>query len=527
MSDRIGTDAASAVQTCNAASAHRLPASRRSRVAVGSLAAAVVVALTLVACGGGADGGGVGTNGTGMTMGTVNGFGSVIVDGLRFDDRSARVEIEQGSQGGDFVLAEVKLGHRSLVESTGSANDTTSSSGVAQRIEIEPSLVGVVDSVLGDSITVLGQRVVVNSTGGQQAATVYEGYSGIGNIRPNDVVEVHALRQGSGSAVTYLATRIENKTGVPQTNLRIAGVVSAVTGGAGGTFKLGPLTVQRSGDMVILPVRSPAMQINNGDSVVVFAPTSAYQGTGATAPILAAGAVRVRSVTTPVSASAYLSGVVTSIDTTTKVIALNGATVDLSRVADADFERTTLATLAVGDYVRARGRYLSATSFTADKLQLRRGNDDVNSPAELHGTVSRFVAATSGTLASFNVRDTSVVIGSSANVSGCPAALDGRYVEVKGVVSSTGITATQIDCKSEADGAVLERKGVVSALDPVARTFLLDTLKVSYTANTFFRDIVESNTSSWRNGLTVEVEGSLSGTGASAVMTALKIKPDN
>ncbi|ACB34838.1 hypothetical protein Lcho_2573 [Leptothrix cholodnii SP-6] len=522
MFDRVDNDAAPPVH---------VPRARGS--AVGWFGAAVMAVLTLVACGGGGGDGGVGTNGTGISMGTVNGFGSVIVDGVRFDDRQARVEIEQGSKGDEFVLAEVKLGHRSLVESIGSANDTTASLGVAQRIEVEPSLVGVVDSKLGDSITVLGQRVVVNSTGGQQPATVYEGFSGIADIQPTtDVVEVHALRQGSGDAVTYLATRIEKKTAAPPAYLRIAGVVSGVSGGSTGTFKLGPLTVQRSGSTVILPVGSPALQIANGNSVVVFAPTGAYVATGATAPRLDVtdGAVRVRSFASPVSISAYLSGVVTEINATTKLIAIDGATVDLSRVADADFDRVTFATLVVGDYVRARGRYLSATSFVADRLQLRTGDDDVNNPAELHGTLSGFVDATLTTPAKFVVRDTEVLLPDSAAVKDCPAVgvvLNDQFVEVKGLVSSTGITATQLECKSEVAGSVVERQGTVTSLSVSARTFVLQRtgvadVTVAYTDNTFFRDIPN-----WTDGLAVEVEGSLSGTGTSAVLNAIKIKRDD
>ena len=75
-------------------------------------AAWLAVVAVIAGCGGGA--GVIGSGGTGsplgMAVGTVNGFGSVIVDGQSFDDRGAAVVAEVAP--GVDANAEVRLGDR-------------------------------------------------------------------------------------------------------------------------------------------------------------------------------------------------------------------------------------------------------------------------------------------------------------------------------------------------------------------------------------------------------------------------------
>ena len=61
--------------------------SRLARIALAWLAAAVLA----IGCGGGGGGGTPSAAGSALTMGTISGFGSIIVDGVRFDDSSAEV----------------------------------------------------------------------------------------------------------------------------------------------------------------------------------------------------------------------------------------------------------------------------------------------------------------------------------------------------------------------------------------------------------------------------------------------------
>ena len=61
----------------------------RSRSAPRSVAAWLFALLLVAGCGGG--GGGSSSQGLAFTQGTIDGFGSVIVNGVRFDDRMAQV----------------------------------------------------------------------------------------------------------------------------------------------------------------------------------------------------------------------------------------------------------------------------------------------------------------------------------------------------------------------------------------------------------------------------------------------------
>ena len=71
-----------------------------------------------------------------MAVGTVNGFGSVIVDGVSFDNRNAPVVREIAP--GQDVVAEVKLGDRVAVQ--------YERAGVASQVRVEAALEGIVSS---------------------------------------------------------------------------------------------------------------------------------------------------------------------------------------------------------------------------------------------------------------------------------------------------------------------------------------------------------------------------------------------
>ncbi|MGY0195377.1 DUF5666 domain-containing protein [Leptothrix sp. BB-4] len=502
MTDRPGPDSILAAPS--------QPSRRRARAWQAGLA---TLALAIVsACGGGGDGG-VGTNGTGVSNGTVYGFGSVIVDGIRFDDRSARVEVEQGASGGTFVLTEAKLGQRTLVENNGSDDDA---SGTASRIEVEPSLIGTVESVTGSSFRLLGQTVNIIPTTSTQTATLLSGFS-LG-IAAGDVVEVHAIRRGTGAALVYDATRVEKKASTD--HVRLTGIV---TTSSGTTFKIGNVTIQR-GSAVIRPAGAT---LADGKLVTVFAGSTAYTS-GSNA--LTAQAVRVRTLASSSGTSDHFGGVIDSVSGSTIVI--DGLTINLS---GARFDPSNYAP-ASRDYVRVRGSFDASGNFIATRIQRRNGNDSTIDPAELIGTVSNAGASTT----SFQVRDTLVTVPASGvtySGVGCSAGVavpDGTFVEVKGQIRSDGLVATKIQCGSEVQGGVVERRGFVANLDTSARTFdvvgVSGTIaRVTYQANTFFRAIDAANATQWANGVAIEVEGALgSAAGVSpALITALKIKPEN
>lgn len=170
---------------------------RRAR---GVLVLAAALAGAVAGCGGG-----VGVGGTGsFASGPITGFGSVIVNGIRFDDSGAQIEVEDGStlrrdQLGLGMFAEVEGGAVG-----GSASDPTAT---ATRIRIASALVGPVTALDAGALglEVLQQPVRIT------AATVFARTlpDGFASIRGTDVLEVHGYYDAASAGM--VATRIERR----------------------------------------------------------------------------------------------------------------------------------------------------------------------------------------------------------------------------------------------------------------------------------------------------------------------------
>jgi hypothetical protein len=153
-------------------------------------------------CGGGVDTGGTGGAATTYSDGRISGFGSIIVNGVRFDDSSATVLDDEGVIHAEH--ADLKLGMVVQVQagavSTDSNGDPVST---ATQIVFGSDIAGPVQSVdaTGGTLTVLGQAVKVD------ANTVFAGVAnGLGGLGQGDFVEVYGfLDQQTG---VYLASRI-------------------------------------------------------------------------------------------------------------------------------------------------------------------------------------------------------------------------------------------------------------------------------------------------------------------------------
>jgi hypothetical protein len=198
---------------------------------------AAIVATTLVACGGGGGGfAGVGTGGTGsFAVGTVGGFGSVIVNGVRYDDSNASIldDDDNASSAGALAIGQV-------VELRGSvAADglTGKASSVAYYSELKGPVTAV-DPGSAGTVTVFGQVVKVKAT------TVFQGISGLSALTSGNVIEVYGLPDASGGIT---ATRIEFESAtIPDFtgDFRVRGVVSGrVATSTGQRFSVGSILV--------------------------------------------------------------------------------------------------------------------------------------------------------------------------------------------------------------------------------------------------------------------------------------------
>lgn len=192
----------------------------------------------LAGCGGGGVGGLLagppGTGGTGLfAQGTIVGFGSVIVNGIRFDDTAAAVKVD----GLAASTQDLRLGMVADVQGLRGADLTV---GVANVIEVWSVARGVVSQVQGGQFKVAGMLVQAD------AATVFDGISAIAALANGMRVAVWGLQSGSDGS-RWTATRVALAVPVA---LVSSGIVSAA-GTLNGMALTGPNTTGlRSGQLV-------------------------------------------------------------------------------------------------------------------------------------------------------------------------------------------------------------------------------------------------------------------------------------
>jgi hypothetical protein len=193
--------------------------------------AALVMALVLLACGGGdtavglAGGvgsggtglaGGVGSGGSGLAEGRVSGFGSLIVDGQAYDDDGAQVVQEDST--GERIPATVAVGQQVRLTLSGETS--------LSRVEVLPQLLGpVTAAAAGGFFQVLDQWVRVEAT------TVLADHPSAAAMALGEELEVHghwvpdALR-----GYVLAATRIARRSAAADAPVLVSGVVRSVTG---------------------------------------------------------------------------------------------------------------------------------------------------------------------------------------------------------------------------------------------------------------------------------------------------------
>jgi hypothetical protein len=166
-------------------------------------AALIAAALLLAACGGGGGGSdqpaSVGADPV-MTVGAISGFGSVHVNGVRFDTSGAQITLD-GQPGSE---AQLRVGHVVRIDGTRSRDGRE---GRASSIALDDAVQGPVQSIDAAAVTlvVLGQRVQVDGL------TSFDDRfqpASLAGIAVGALVEVSGFRDAQG---VIHATRIEPK----------------------------------------------------------------------------------------------------------------------------------------------------------------------------------------------------------------------------------------------------------------------------------------------------------------------------
>ncbi|MBY0508797.1 MAG: hypothetical protein K2P94_01470 [Rhodospirillaceae bacterium] len=155
--------------------------------------------------------GGDGIGGTGV-RGTITGFGSILVNGLKLDfDHTTTVEID----GKPASLEALKIGQ--IVQGVARTKDGKLN---LATVEIQHAVTGPISAIdlATETLTVLGQKVRLNLAGDKAAMAAFK------TLKAGDMVDVSGLRQADG---TIIATRVDQKSDADRMIVR--GIVSAVT----------------------------------------------------------------------------------------------------------------------------------------------------------------------------------------------------------------------------------------------------------------------------------------------------------
>ena len=371
-------------------------------------------AVLLTGCGGGGSGSTAGPAKSSFTAGPITGFGSVIVNGTRFDVSSASVANDEDETKSD---SDLKLGMVAEIEAGEITTDGNGSQSKAEAVHFRSAIIGPVGVVNVTSLVVLGQTVDVTTT------TVFDDLpNGLGSIKKDDVVEVFAMLDTKTGH--YTATRIEPKLNAPFFKLR--GVVSSLDAIAH-TFKIGGETIAYA---TLTPDKIPADLAND---LLVYVKLETIKD-----PSGAWVAVKLKDATRHMKShdKAELKGLVTSVTSQTQ-FSVDGIPVDAS---GAKFESAG-GTIAVGVEVEVEGTANDGV-IIATKVSIEDEHEDALKGFELHGLIE--LLETGGK--TFVLRGVTVSYGGSTFTHGIEADLaNGRRVEVKGSLSTDG---TRIEAKT-------------------------------------------------------------------------------
>ena len=383
------------------------------RLAAGVAQLLCVTAL-LAACGGGGSDSGSSSSdtATAYSSGPITGFGSVIVNGVRFDDSSARITDDD-----DVAVNrdDLRLGMTAEVQGAGVTTDSLGRHGRALAIRIGNEIVGPVSAVdaAAKTLTALGQTVDVtdNTLFGERIT------GGLAGIAVGTVVEVNgALNVTTGH---YTATRIDVRPNAPYFRLR--GVIAGLDTTAK-TFKIGDALISYAG----LSTTDVFASLANGLLVRVRLQTTQVAGAWV-ATRIAGGVRKIEN-----QDQAEVHGLITAFTSATQ-FSVNGIVVDAT---NATFPNGQTG-VVLGARVEVEGKAVDGV-IVASKVQLEDEREVHIRGFELHGNITTIDT----TLKTFVLRGVTVsYAGTVVYKDGTEANLVvGAQVEVKGVLNLDGKT---------------------------------------------------------------------------------------
>lgn len=366
----------------------------------------VLATSALAGCGGGGSGstaGAPGTGGTGVyAMGSIAGFGSVIVNGIKFDDTAATVQLE----GLAASSSELRLGMVATVQGERSAVATL---GTAHSIEVWSIAQGLVSPLVPG---VAGGFQVAGLTVQTDSATVFDGISSVASMLSSGMrVVVWGLQAGADGR-HWTATRVAVTSGTDAVSTGIVSVANThrylngllLAGSLAGTLNAGDLARVQGA----LTLSGTSLTVA---SVKLLGPGAGVQPSG----------------------EAEIEGLVTSILSTGHFM-LGSIQVDASSASVSP----STGQITLGARVEVEGQFqagvLKATRIEIENAQTL-GEVEIEAPIEQFISLGNFVVrgqrcdATNATISHGTVADLKV----------------GARVHLKGVKAGDVVTVTELE----------------------------------------------------------------------------------
>jgi hypothetical protein len=436
---------------------------------VGAAGLSCLVLGLVVACGGG--GGGVaGIDRLGVTTGTINGFGSIIVNGIEYETGGASFDIDDGPGS----QSDLKVGQQVTIQWDSTDDGVTRSS---QSVSYDDTLEGPISSIdlAGQALVVLGQDVIVD------AATSFDDEISprdLTGLAVDDVVKISGLIDGNGA---IRATRIDISDNTDDFEVR--GVVENLDP-VDSTFSINGLLVDYL-DVINPPVLAIGLFVEvEGDSFdagTLIATRVAIEDDGISGADDGDDGEVEGYITDFVSATNFaVSGV---------PVTTNGQTT---------YEHGVVGDLAVNLKVEVEGEINSSGVLVARKIEFKSGDDDDDGDDDsIDGRVAGNVTAVSagaGTLviagvtvtvtAGTRFEDQTGVAGQSFGLADITV---GNYVEVRGD-PGTGATLTAVIVERDDPSTAGRLRGAATAVNAIAQTLTVLGVPVTTDVGTEYRD---------------------------------------
>ena len=473
------------------------------------LATASIVAVLVAACGGGeiSDGsprliGGIDAGGAPnrfIAIGPISEFGSVFVNGVRYDTSQAQLFIN-GTAGNE---SDLQVGQFVVVSGSGSGSNRT-----ADRIEFDENVEGPIQSIdlVNSSLVVLGQTVIVDATTSFDDDISPDSLEG---LSVGDIVEVSGVVDADGNIV---AARIELKA--PGNDFEVTGVVSSHDGGAM-TFMINDLLVDygqailedfdggQPADDDVVEVKGS--QIGANDELI--ATTVEFKGDDLDDRIDDDTEIEIEGLITRfVSAADFdVAGMAVTTDNQT------------------EYQGGTAGDLALNVRIEVEGRLDSQGRILADEIEFEQDAD-----TRLDATVDSVDAAANQlTMLGILVElrdDTRIEDKSDAEIR--PFSIDdinsGDWLEVRGTESDAGnVSASRVERDDPEDEARI--RGIASNVaDPSLQILGLD---IDTDAITQFSGTTRADFFATAEGRLVQADGNLNG--GRFLATEVEFEDDN